>query len=37
MRFDRNNEGAKELHKTIELEPRGRLAQESKKLLDSIK
>ena len=36
MRFNRNAEAAEELHQTIKLEPRGRLAQEAKKLLDSM-
>jgi len=37
MRFNRNAEAAEELHQTIKLDPRGPLAQEAKKLLDSMK
>ena len=37
MRFNRNSEAAEELHQTIKLDPRGHLAQEAKKLLNSMK
>ena len=36
MRLNRNSEAAEELHQTIKLDPRGSLAQEAKKLLDSM-
>lgn len=37
IRLNRNAEAAEELHQTIKLDPRGHLAQEAKKLLDSMK
>jgi tetratricopeptide (TPR) repeat protein len=37
MKFNRNAQAAEELHQVIKLDPRGRLAQESRKLLDSMR